>query len=62
MGSKIPLGNRADKHAASEGSRGRPMCVAIDLARFGVIGMRAQAEVPSALRTDSAPVQTGKES
>jgi hypothetical protein len=44
MGSKIPLGNRAGKHAASEGSRGRPMCVAIDRARFGVIDRRMEAQ------------------
>jgi hypothetical protein len=30
--------------------------------RVGLIDLRAQAVVPSARRTDSAPVQTGKES
>jgi hypothetical protein len=32
------------------------------VACFGLIDMRTQAELPSALRTDSAPVKTGKES
>jgi hypothetical protein len=53
MGLRIPPACRASKDTDAQESRSRPMRVAIGLARVGRIDMRAQAEVPTALRTDT---------
>jgi hypothetical protein len=58
MGLKIPLTCRGSKDVDAQESRSRPMRVAIRLARVGRIALRAQTEVPSALRPDTPkPIQ-----